>query len=143
VLLETQQYCDLTYRMYDYGRPRELHIAKSLEAMRTETRAGKVAPEELADRTVLLDADYFRIERVPVERSRTSADLRGDELVPKLAYLFAAEGSGRISGDGFEPVELPVRGVIAIAANAPEFVIEDAGGLNLIRITAKYPGKQP
>ena len=29
ILLETQQNCDLTYRMFDYGRPRELHIAKS------------------------------------------------------------------------------------------------------------------
>ena len=32
ILLETQQNCDLTYRMFDYGRPRELHIEKSLEA---------------------------------------------------------------------------------------------------------------
>jgi len=39
ILLETQQNCDLTYRMFDYGRGRELHIAKSLEAMRLTTRA--------------------------------------------------------------------------------------------------------
>ena len=44
VLLETQQNCDLTYRMYDYGRPRELHIEKSLEATKLVTRAGKVQP---------------------------------------------------------------------------------------------------
>ena len=25
VVLETQQYSDTTYRLYDYGRPRELH----------------------------------------------------------------------------------------------------------------------
>ena len=48
ILLETQQNCDLTYRMYDYGRGRELHIAKSLEATRLVTRAGKVAPRVLA-----------------------------------------------------------------------------------------------
>ena len=41
ILLETQQNCDLTYRMFDYGRPRELHIAKSLEATRLVTRAGR------------------------------------------------------------------------------------------------------
>ena len=28
VLLETQQTSDITYRMYDYGRPRELHLEK-------------------------------------------------------------------------------------------------------------------
>ena len=42
ILLETQQNSDITYRMYDYGRPRELHIEKSLEATRLATRAGKL-----------------------------------------------------------------------------------------------------
>ena len=45
VILETQQTSDLTYRMYDYGRPRELHLEKSLEAMRLKTRAGKIPPQ--------------------------------------------------------------------------------------------------
>jgi mannose-6-phosphate isomerase class I len=49
-ILETQQNCDLTYRMFDYGRPRELHIEKSLEAMRLpdgckiEAAGGKPSP---------------------------------------------------------------------------------------------------
>jgi mannose-6-phosphate isomerase len=142
VLLETQQNCDLTYRMYDYGRPRELHIEKSLEATRLETRAGKVPARQMADRALLLDSEYFRIERVPVEGRRTSASLRGDENAPKLAYLFAAGGAGQISGDGFDPVELPVRGIVAVPANAPEFALEDTGGLDLIRITPNWPGQK-
>ena len=44
VLLETQQNSDITYRMYDYGRGRELHIEKSLEAMRLSTSARKITP---------------------------------------------------------------------------------------------------
>jgi len=139
VLLETQQYCDLTYRMYDYGRPRELHIEKSLEAMRLDTRAGRIAPLELGDRKVLLDAEYFRIENVPVAGSRTSASLRGEESEPKLAYLFAASGTGRITGVGFDPVDLPACGIVAVPAMAPDFVLEDAGGLDLIRITPNRP----
>jgi mannose-6-phosphate isomerase len=59
ILLETQQNCDLTYRMYDYGRPRELHIDKSIEATRLSTHAGKVPPRVLDDRTVLIDVQYF------------------------------------------------------------------------------------
>jgi mannose-6-phosphate isomerase len=142
ILLETQQNCDLTYRMYDYGRPRELHIAKSLEATKFETRAGKVAPKVLPGRTILIDVEYFRVERLPVLGSRTSASLRDkNEAVPGLAYLFAAAGEGRIAGQGFEPVELPARGVVAVPANSPEFLIEDLGGLDLIRITPNWPGK--
>ncbi len=143
ILLETQQNCDLTYRMYDYGRGRELHIAKSLEAVRLTTRAGKVAPLELADRTVLIDVEYFRMERIPVNGNRTSASLRDAGEKPGLAYLFAAAGSARLTGAGFEPVELPPRGIVAVPAASPEFVLEDAGGpdgaLNLIRITPNWP----
>lgn len=139
VLLETQQYCDLTYRMYDYGRPRELHIEKSLEATRLTTRAGKVAPQALPDRTLLLDTDYFRIERVPVKGAMSSVELCGIGHAPTLAYLFAAEGGARITGEGFHPVELPSRGMVAVAADSPEFVVADAGGLDLIRILPNVP----
>jgi mannose-6-phosphate isomerase len=149
ILLETQQNCDLTYRMYDYGRPRELHIEKSLEATHLVTRAGKVAPRVLADRTILLDVEYFRIEQIPVSGSRTSASLRGAGLggqaepAPGLAYLFAAAGAAAISGPGFDPVRLSAHGIVAVPAASPEFVLEDLGGLDLIRITPNWPGCNP
>jgi mannose-6-phosphate isomerase len=127
--------------MYDYGRPRELHIQKSLEATRLQTRAGKVPPTVLADRTILIDVEYFRVERIPVAGSRASASLHGEkEPAQGLAYLFAAAGTGRISGPGFEPVDLPARGVVAVPAASPAFVVEDLGGLDLIRITPNWPG---
>lgn len=143
ILLETQQNCDLTYRMYDYGRPRQLHIEKSLEATKLVTRAGKVASIELADRTVLIDVAYFRMERIPVFRDLTSESLRGAGGKRGLAYLFAAAGAGRLSGAGFEPVDLPARGIVAVPAASPEFALEEVGGtgdrLDLIRITPNWP----
>ncbi|GAA4005747.1 class I mannose-6-phosphate isomerase [Sphingomonas humi] len=36
VLLEVQQSIDLTYRLFDYGRPRELHLAEGLAVSRFE-----------------------------------------------------------------------------------------------------------
>ena len=145
ILLETQQNCDLTYRMYDYGRPRELHIAKSLEATKFNTRAGQVAPLPLADRTVLIDVEYFRVERIGIPGGRTSQSLASPALEGKappiagLAYLFAAAGTGRITGSGFDPVDLPERGIVAIPATSPAFQVEDCGGLDLIRITPNWP----
>ncbi len=140
ILLETQQNCDLTYRMFDYGRGRELHIEKSLEATKLVTRAGKIPARALKDRTILIDVEYFRVERIQVSGSRSSASLRGeDEPRRGLAYLFAAAGSGRVTGQGFEPVELPVRGMVAVPASAPQFTVEDGGGLELIRITPNWP----
>ncbi len=45
VLVETQQTSDITYRLYDYGRPRELHVEKGLEAVKLHTNAGKVVAQ--------------------------------------------------------------------------------------------------
>ena len=146
ILLETQQNCDLTYRMYDYGRGRELHIEKSLEATRLKTHAGKVAPRVLADRTVLIEKEYFCVERIAVAGSRRGETLPGEsEPARGLQFLFASQGSARITspregGPAFEAVELPARGVVAIPAASPEFVVENLGGLDLIRITPRWPG---
>lgn len=139
ILLETQQNCDITYRMFDYGRPRELHVERSLEAAKLVTRAGKVAPQQLRDRTVLIDVEYFRVEKIPVQDTRTSASLAGAGGKRGLAWLFAADGAGRLSGEGFEAVDLPARGIVCVPAAAPGFVLEDRGGLDLIRITPNWP----
>ncbi len=145
ILLETQQNSDTTYRMYDYGRPRELHIEKSLEAAKTTTRAGKVAPQELGDRTLLVNTDYFRLERIIVRENLTSEDLRGGAAYPGLAYLFAAAGEGRLRGAGFDAVELPARGMVCVPASSPEFVMENTSktgaSLDMIRISPGQPGK--
>ncbi|MGB7264517.1 MAG: type I phosphomannose isomerase catalytic subunit [Terracidiphilus sp.] len=147
ILLETQQNSDITYRMYDYGRPRELHIEKSLEATRLTTHAGKVPPRQLADRAILIDAEYFRMERIPVKGSRTGESLRSPGEGRGLAYLFAAAGAGWLKGAGFEPVELPVRGIVAVPAASPQFDLEDqglpGGSLDVIRITPRWHGKTP
>ncbi len=75
VIMETQQNSDLTYRMYDYGRPRELHVDRSLEAMRMQTTAGKVQPKPEGDHTLLIEARYFRVERFQSENTRSNAAL--------------------------------------------------------------------
>ena len=140
ILLETQQNCDVTYRMYDYGRPRELHIEKSIEATRLATRAGIIPPQQIEDRTILIDVEYFCVERIPVEGSRLSVTLAGPgEPRQSLSYLFAAEGSARIVGGEFEPILIPPRGIAAVPGSAPDFAIEDLGGLDLIRISPRWP----
>lgn len=143
VLLETQQNCDITYRMYDYGRGRELHIEKSLEATRLVTGAGKVSPRVLDDRTILVEGQYFTIEKIPVDVSRSSASLRrAEESKSGLAYLFAAAGSGRLASPSFATVDLPERGIVAVPAATPVFAIQDVGGLDLMRITPPSSGNR-
>jgi mannose-6-phosphate isomerase len=84
VVCEIQEYSDLTYRVYDFGRvdssgkPRELHIQKAMDVTNFgETRGGKVAPLALhspdANKHLLAVCKYFATERwechktIPVE----------------------------------------------------------------------------
>ncbi len=72
VLYELQEYSDVTYRLYDYGRlqangkPRELHIEQGLEVMRySPPPVERVQPVVVRDanidgtRTVLVACRYF------------------------------------------------------------------------------------
>lgn len=101
VILETQQTSDLTYRMYDYGRARELHLEKSFEAMRLRTRAGKIPPRNLNGHSVLIDEKYFEVERWPLDPAKTALGLTAE--TGALQILFVAEGKLRVSADGAEP----------------------------------------
>ena len=63
-LIEVQQNIDLTYRLYDYGRPRELHLAEGIAA-------SDAVPFTIADqrriieagRTILCEGGKFVLER--------------------------------------------------------------------------------
>src|SRR6201987_3511647 len=91
VMLETQQTSDLTYRMYDYGRPRELHLEKSLEAMRVKTRAGKVPPRTVDGHSVLIDEKYFEIEHWELPTGDAPAGLTANTGAVQILYVATGE----------------------------------------------------
>lgn len=63
-LIEVQQNVDVTYRLYDYDRPRELQLDDALDVIRTEPGAPLPAPEPIdARRMRLCRTDDFVIER--------------------------------------------------------------------------------
>lgn len=64
LLYEVQQRSDLTYRLYDYGRPRELHLEKGLEvAKRTPTPLPHLTPLPAHHKEILLASEAFVLER--------------------------------------------------------------------------------
>jgi mannose-6-phosphate isomerase len=131
VILETQQTSDLTYRMYDYGSARELHIEKSFAAMRLETKAGKVPPQRVDGHSLLIDERYFRIERWPI-RPGTAPDLLDPLSVVQM--LFVAEGRIRISGEGFTPFAVERNQIAVIPASTPRWTLVSEHPTEVIRI---------
>ncbi len=131
VILETQQTSDLTYRMYDYGSARELHLDKSFAAMRLKTTAGKVPPRSVDGHTLLIEERYFRIERWPI-RPGTALVLM--DPVPVVQLLFVAEGRIRISGDGFTPFAVERNQLAVIPASTPRWALVSEHPTDVIRI---------
>ena len=48
-LLEVQQNCDVTYRLYDFDRPRELHLDDGVTAARTDSAVGRAVERTVGD----------------------------------------------------------------------------------------------
>ncbi len=139
VLLETQQNCDLTYRLYDYGRPRPLHIQESLEALRLHTRAGKIPPVVQRDRTVLLDSTYFRIEKLAFSGGLNSSQLLNPDEAPALSYLFAGRHRITVKTAQQETVPWPANALLAVPACCEAFQLSSAEPAEVIRIVASQP----
>ena len=63
-LLEVQQNCDVTYRLYDFGRPRELHLDQGVAAARTDSAVGKSVERTVGNgRSVVAQGPKFTLER--------------------------------------------------------------------------------
>jgi len=119
ILVETQQNSDTTYRLYDYGRPRELHVDAGLAATKEKTHAGKVRRD--ADSTLLVSSPCFRVEKRKLGRGDTWAPpaSRGETS----HILVALDGGARLEAPGHEPVAFSRGEAIVVPASVREFVV--------------------
>ena len=71
-ICEVQENSDITYRLYDYGRPRELHLEHGAEVSHLGPHEFDPKPRTLSEgRDELVVSEYFRIERLRPKGSMT------------------------------------------------------------------------
>ena len=63
VLCEIQQHSDVTYRLFDYGRPRELHLDQGVRV----SRLGPHAARQEAREGVLVSCPFFTTKKLRVD----------------------------------------------------------------------------
>jgi mannose-6-phosphate isomerase len=96
-LVEIQQNLDLTYRLYDYGRPRELHLADALAvAWPAPWSPISAAREAGGSTTVLAEQGRFVVERLALAGAAT-LDAGDREMVAVVI-----DGQGDADGERFE-----------------------------------------
>ena len=100
IIAEIQQNSDITYRVYDYGRPREIHVEKSLDVIDFSLTPKKLVEdykEELGYKfTSLCKNQYFSIDKCVVDTDYTSST-NGDNFV----ILTIVDGSGKVTGNSY------------------------------------------
>lgn len=127
VIVETQQQSDTTYRLYDYGRPRELHLERGIAAINEKTASGKVlrpAPIQQGRnrRSPLIAAPYFVVDLFEMKELRDFRTI-DDSGKSSAQILVAVEGCALIESPGSEPVTLTKGDAVVIPASLEEFSI--------------------
>jgi mannose-6-phosphate isomerase len=109
-LIEIQQNLDLTYRLYDYGRPRELHLDEGVAVADPAPWSQPFAPVHDGPRTILAAGHAFVLERWTTDGDAAAALPEGSVLIPltvggaidgetlEAGSVWAAEGSVAIAG---------------------------------------------
>jgi mannose-6-phosphate isomerase len=84
-LIEIQQNADVTYRLYDYGRPRELHVSEAVAVATREPYPSSLAQHlDAGHQRTLVDGPHF-----------TLVLSNEDALAGRLRWIVTLEGEAR------------------------------------------------
>jgi mannose-6-phosphate isomerase len=115
-ICEIQQHSDITYRLYDYGRPRELHLDKAIQVANTEATAAKSL-------MLPIDCQYFH-----TELARITAPIRYVPAADRFHVLIFVSGLGSIGIEQFREGEAWL-----IPPGCAAFAIDPSGPVKFLR----------
>src|SRR3954469_1899354 len=133
ILLETQQNSDTTYRLYDYGRGRELHIREGLAATKEKTGAGKVKRVASANGTQnLITSPCFVVDKSVIREPKEFLSTG-----KSVQVLVALDGWGVVEMDGAKSVTLAKGECAVVPASIKSFRVRPQWAVELF--CAKLP----
>ena len=151
VIAEIQQRGDTTFRLFDYGRSRELHVDSAVGASIADKPEVRTAPERLSDaRTVMARSPYFVLEQIDLAaNSHWEINAQSETWVLLLGGEARFGLSGVTSGEAVfiedQRVTLTVgdqgaKGLMAYVASAPiENQLVGRNGIPLEVIAERFP----
>jgi mannose-6-phosphate isomerase len=127
VIVETQQNSDTTFRLYDYGRPRQLHIESGLQAAREQTHAGKVIAgqayvESGKTQTNLVTSPCFIVDKFHFARAWEFH--RPRHAKRSVWCLVATRGAGVIENEHSAPVTFASGETVIVPASVDRFLLK-------------------
>ena len=148
VIVETQQQSDTTYRLYDYGRPRPLHLERGLASVKERTASGKVirpAPVDInggkSRQSSMIATPYFTVDlfelKQPQEFSTRCESAAGDSSKTSVQILVGLEGCGVVESQAHDPVTFAKGDAVVIPANLGRFSVRPQWAVEFLK--AKVP----
>jgi mannose-6-phosphate isomerase len=129
VIVETQQNSDTTFRLYDYGRPRELHVCQGLNAMKEKTAAGKVAPTIHEGVERLIASPCFVVDRFTLEHEQELMWEPGRSA----QVLIAIGGCGVVETPDLTALTFARGDAVVIPANVCSFCVRPQWKIEFLR----------
>jgi mannose-6-phosphate isomerase len=126
---EIQENSDITYRLYDYGRPRELHLDHGVEVSNLGPHTDEPTTKNLAaGRDELIACSYFRIEKLTPSGSLKILGAAFYQL------FICLSGRGTLNGEPIKAGE-----VFLLPAHATKCVLDAPGSEWILTYTSTQP----
>ncbi|MDD6794156.1 MAG: class I mannose-6-phosphate isomerase [Clostridiaceae bacterium] len=132
IIAEIQQNCDITYRIYDYNRGREIHVAKSLDVIDFNLKATNLSRNKLEvfkeySKGTLCECEYFKIEKYIVDGEFS------EESDKNRFFIFTCiDGQGKLLwNEGEDFIDILTGDSILIPASLGEYIIK--GKITLLK----------
>lgn len=146
IICEVQQNSDVTYRFYDWnrveanGKPRELHVEKSLDVIDYGNTSDpksepKLVSEEGGKVWELVRCPYFLAEKLVV-----SGTLPGETKGESFHILSCFNGEGEVTGEGFDAVPIRKGESVFVPCALGSYQVASSGGLEILRSSVPPEG---
>jgi mannose-6-phosphate isomerase len=131
IFVETQQNCDTTYRLYDYGRPRQLHLELGMAAIQDKTHAGRVEQQIVDGHQLLVSSPCFIVEKYKVDSPVTLTSEPGKS---SLQVLVSLDGGAVVECDGSQPVPIMRGEAVVVPASSPVVTLRPQWSAEILRM---------
>lgn len=130
VIAEIQQRSDTTFRLFDYGRNRELHVDVGIAAASADQRERRAPPRKLTGtRTLLVGGPRFVLERLALPYGcLRELDATGE------TWLFTLAGGGRVG-----PIDVIAGTAVFIEADRARIEAGPDGFVGLVAYVGSNP----
>lgn len=135
LVAEIQQNSDTTYRIYDWGRPRPLHIERALEVLDFDLVEPAplppvIVPDAQVSTEVIGESRYFRTERLNLALGQGWSGQTDGRTLEIWGVL---SGEATVTWDG-DPVRLEAVSWVLIPAALGEFRVTATQDSTLVRV---------